>query len=52
MVVLTFVKGTFISQTLLILLICIFENCQGAAQCEEVTGTGGVCFCSVVVSVG
>lgn len=36
MVVLTFVKDTYSSQTLFILLIFIFENYRGASECEEV----------------
>lgn len=43
MVVLTFVKDTFSSQTLFILLIFIFGNYRGASKCEEVWFiTGGI----------
>lgn len=45
MVVLTFVKDTYSSQTLFILLIFIFENYRGASECEEVIYYRWYLFC-------
>lgn len=47
---LTFVKDIFSRKTLVTLLICIFENDQGASQCEEVVAYRKCVFLSVMLS--